>query len=138
MMIGRNSSGAGYGMFYDMYTIQDGKLVQVVCGGERDTYELCKNNIIRYDGSSGAAHSSDTYCTYADGKLNMIECVLYDGSYGGTRDPYDGIDNDYFLCDSIIDAKHGIPITTEEAKQIKGKYKKVGFEFTCFSTVVYE
>ena len=138
MMIGCNSSGAGYGMFYDMYTIKDGKLTQVVCGGERDTYELCKNNIIRYEGSSSAATGWDAYYTYSDGKMNLIECVFLDGFYDGNPYGDDNLNDELFWCGSVIEDKYGTPITREQAMEINSKYEKVGFEFTCFSTVVYE
>ena len=131
MLLGANGQDAWYGIFYDIYTIKDGKLVQVVSGGERFTYELCKDNIIYNNCTGGASHGWNAYYTYSDGKLILKECVLYDFSY-------DDIDNDYFLCKTEIDASKGTPITKDQAIKINSKYEKVGFEFTNFSSIVYE
>ncbi len=138
MLLGENGQGDWHGIFYDIYTIKDGKLVQVVSGGERFTYELCKDNIIYNESTGGAYYGWSAYYTYSDVKLILKECVLFDASYGGIGNVNDDLDNDYFLCDEEFDASKGIPITREQAIQIRNKYEKVDFEFTNFNSIVYE
>lgn len=138
MLLGENGQGAWHGTFYDIYTIKDGKLMQVCSGTERTNYNLCSGNIIWNNGSSSADNSWDAYYTYSDGKLNLKECVFLDGFSDGK--PFDNNDiyDEVFWCGSVIDDVYGTPITREEAIQIKSKYEEVGFEFTSFSMVMYE
>lgn len=66
------------GMFFDMYTLINGRLSLVTTSGERDRYYLCKDNTIANEGSGSAFLSMYHYYTYTDGKLHLKESVVYD------------------------------------------------------------
>lgn len=64
------------GMFFDMYTLVNGRLSLVTTSGERDRYYLCKDNTIANEASGSAFLSLYHYYTYTDGQLNLKESVV--------------------------------------------------------------
>ena len=54
LFIGTTEDEGYEGMFFDMYTLTDGKAELVTTSGERDRYYLCEDNTIANEGSSSA------------------------------------------------------------------------------------
>lgn len=55
------SWGSGDGFLYDLYTYQDGKVINLISSGERYRYYLCSDHTLWYEGSSGAEESYAGY-----------------------------------------------------------------------------
>ncbi len=110
LIFGENSSGASDGTIYDLYTINDGELVHVFDGGERDRYYLCENGMIANEGSSGASYSRDAYYIFMGTELHLVEAVLYNGT--------DSPNNPWFYStktDDIFDLGNAEPINKDQA-----------------------
>ena len=133
MLIGENNLGAD--VIYGIYAIQDGELVRLCTGWDRNRYYLCEGNIIWNEGSSGAAHSSDAYYTYENGqwKLNMSVCLL---SYYYEQE---GIKYMATYEEDAYCEKDGVSITEEEYEKFLaiGKDKYIPINFTLFKSVSY-
>ena len=71
LFIGTTEDEGYEGMFFDMYTLTDGKAELVTTSGERDRYYLCEDNTIANEGSSSAFLSVNYYYEYKSGKLNL-------------------------------------------------------------------
>lgn len=136
MLLGENGSGAWGGTIYGIYSIRNSELVRLCTGWDRNRYYLCEGNIIWNEGSSGAAHNSDAYYTYENGKwkLNMSVCCL---SY--YLDP-EGIRYMATYEEDEYCEEDGVSITEEEYKEFLsiGKDKYILIEFTLFETISYE
>lgn len=70
------------GMVFEMYTMKDGKPVQVFCGDERNRYYLSDTEegayfICNYS-SSGATQSMWNYYTLNGDELNLQQGIIYD------------------------------------------------------------
>ena len=118
LLIGKTDDQGNYaGMVYDMYTILDGKLTQVVSSGERNCYFLCKDNKIAYEGSGGALSSEWSYYNYKEGKLEIIESVFTDG--------FQDKQNPWFYTPSGDLSDYSTPITEEEGNSIISNYEHV-------------
>ena len=101
----------GYiGMFYDLYTMKDGKLVQIMTSGERDRYYLCEDNEIANEGSGSAMTSSWAYYNLVSGELVMKEHILYDAYYDE--------ENPWFYSTSDEWGDYSSPVTEEAARSM--------------------
>ena len=80
LLLGENQPGSNATVFYDLYTIENGELVPIFDGWDRSRYYLGENNSIIHEGSSSAFQSFTSLNFYRDGKLNMIESVIYDSN----------------------------------------------------------
>lgn len=70
-----------FGDVIAIYTYINGQVQQVAVSNERDYYYLCENLVIGNEGSKGASNSVSNYFKLAsDGKLQLIEDVMYDDS----------------------------------------------------------
>lgn len=58
---------------YDMFTIKEGRLVQVFSGGERARFYLCENGVIKEEWANSAFNSGDCFYRFEDGELKLIE-----------------------------------------------------------------
>lgn len=118
LFIGKTNDQDYYeGMVYDMYTMLDGKAVQVLTSGERDRYFLCKDNTVAEEGSGSAWYSLWSYYNYKDGKLEKIETVFTDGQH----DPQ----NPWFYTTSDSGDDYSTPLTEENAQSIIDSYEYV-------------
>ena len=79
LFIGTTEDEGYEGMFFDMYTLTDGKAELVATSGERDRYYLCEDNTIANEGSSSAFLSVNYYYDYKSGKLNLQDGIVNDG-----------------------------------------------------------
>lgn len=116
LLIGKtDDEGIYMGMIYDMYTMVDGELTQVLTSGERDCFYLCEDNEIAEVGSGGAVSTSHCYYNYDNGKLEKTEEVFLDGFYDEQ--------NPWFY--STGEDVHEISITEEEGHAVIDSHKYV-------------
>ena len=127
LFIGTTEDEGYEGMFFDMYTLTDGKAELVTTSGERDRYYLCEDNTIANEGSSSAFLSVNYYYDYKSGKLNLQDGIVYDEEIN-PQNPwfYGTIDNGE---DSLE------PISEGAADAIKSKYSYMKLPFSPLSDV---
>ena len=119
LVFGENSDpdSAYDSVIYDLYTIDDGKLVHVLEGGERCRYYLCENGMIAHEGADSAAEGVNAYYTFEGSELHLVEALLYNG--------WNHADNPWFYStqtDSCYDTEHAEPVNAEQAQTIMEKY----------------
>ena len=127
LFIGTTEDEGYEGMFFDMYTLTDGKAELVTTSGERDRYYLCEDNTIANEGSSSAFLSVNYYYDYKSGKLSLQDGIVYDEEIN-PQNPwfYGTIDNGE---DSLE------PISEGAADAIKSKYSYMKLPFSPLSDV---
>ena len=83
---------------------------------ERSVNYLCESNLIHNSGSGGAMLSGASwYQVNADGQLELVEAVLYDG--------YRDEENPWFYGIGGQDEDDFEPISEQQANEIKGMHK---------------
>ncbi len=133
LLFGINGDGTWDSIIYNIYTIKDGKMVQIAYGWERNRFYLCGDSIIANEGSGGAALSTQAYYKYygqefkAESTDGLIECVIIDG----WKDP----DNYWFYSTNSLSSDSAEHIDEARAKQVTDKYKYNKIEFTPFPKV---
>ncbi len=129
LLLGENGSGEWAGTIYEIYTIQDEKLVKLCEGGERDRYYLANDNVILNEGSSGAGSSYFGYSTVKNGKLILGMGIAHE-SYSYMKEPYI----------AEVDENNIIKryITDEEYDEAVNRYTALPIEFTLFEVVNYK
>lgn len=116
----------GYiGMFYDLYTMKDGKLVQIMTSGERDRYYLCEDNEIANEGSGSAMTSSWAYYNLVSGELVMKEHILYDAYYDE--------ENPWFYSTSDEWSDYSSPVTEDAARSMIASHEYMEIPYTPLS-----
>lgn len=113
LIFGKNDSGASDGTIYDLYTIDDGELVHVFDGGERDRYYLCENGMIANEGSSSAFTGVNAYYVFEGAELHLAEAVLFNDE--------ESSDNPWFYStktDSYYELENAEPISEDQARAI--------------------
>ncbi|MCR5755898.1 MAG: hypothetical protein K6G30_13940 [Acetatifactor sp.] len=84
LLLGENSpdgSGPVEGwdsIIYDMYTAQDGEVVHVFSGWEKNCYYLCDNGMIANEIFGGGSCRGWTYYNFKGGELEVVESVFTD------------------------------------------------------------
>ena len=127
LFIGTTEDEGYEGMFFDMYTLTDGKAELVTTSGERDRYYLCEDNTIANEGSSSAFLSVNYYYDYKSGKLNLQDGIVNDGELD-PQNPWF-----YGTLDNGEDSLE--PISEGAADSIKSKYKYMRLSFSPLSDV---
>ena len=127
LFIGTTEDEGYEGMFFDMYTLTDGKAELVTTSGERDRYYLCEDNTIANEGSSSAFLSVNYYYDYKSGKLNLQDGIVYDEEIN-LQNPWF-----YGTLDNGEDSLE--PISEGAADSIKSKYKYMKLSFSPLSDV---
>lgn len=127
LFIGTTEDEGYEGMFFDMYTLTDGKAELVTTSGERDRYYLCEDNTIANEGSSSAFLSVNYYYDYKSGKLNLQDGIVNDGELD-PQNPWF-----YGTLDNGEDSLE--PISEGAADSIKSKYKYMKLSFSPLSDV---
>lgn len=125
LFIGTTEDEGYEGMFFDMYTLTDGKVELVATSGERDRYYLCEDNTIANEGSSSAFLSVNYYYDYKSGKLNLQDGIVNDGELD-PQNPWF-----YGTLDNGEDSLE--PISEGAADSIKSKYKYMKLSFSPLS-----
>ena len=127
LFIGTTEDEGYEGMFFDMYTLTDGKAELVTTSGERDRYYLCEDNTIANEGSSSAFLSVNYYYDYKSGKLSLQDGIVNDGELD-PQNPWF-----YGTLDNGEDSLE--PISEGAADSIKSKYKYMKLPFSPLSDV---
>ena len=127
LFIGTTEDEGYEGMFFDMYTLTDGKAELVTTSGERDRYYLCEDNTIANEGSSSAFLSVNYYYDYKSGKLSLQDGIVNDGELD-PQNPWF-----YGTLDNGEDSLE--PISEGAADSIKSKYKYMKLPFSSLSDV---
>lgn len=132
LIFGQNSEPgtAADGIIYDLYTISEGEVVHVFCGGERDFYMLCENGMLARDASDGAPTGLYAYYTLEGTELHLVEAVIYNGWRDEREEPW-FYSTQY---DSIYE-ENTEPISAEQAQTIMEKYV---YEHPAFTPFVEE
>lgn len=125
LFIGTTEDEGYEGMFFDMYTLTDGKAELVTTSGERDRYYLCEDNTIANEGSSSAFLSVNYYYDYKSGKLNLQDGIVNDGELD-PQNPWF-----YGTLDNGEDSLE--PISEGAADAIKSKYSYMKLPFSPLS-----
>ena len=77
----RGEQGAGDGMIYDLYTLQNGEAHQLASSGEQSRYYLAEDGAILHEGGGAQTTSNTIYRISADGtRLEPVETVCYDAA----------------------------------------------------------
>ena len=127
LFIGTTEDEGYEGMFFDMYTLTDGKAELVTTSGERDRYYLCEDNTIANEGSSSAFLSVNYYYDYKSGKLSLQDGIVNDGELD-PQNPWF-----YGTLDNGEDSLE--PISEGAADSIKSKNKYMKLPFSPLSDV---
>lgn len=116
--IGENGYwGLGSGMFYDLYTKENGMPVLVIQSAERSRYYLCDNGTIANEASGGSRSNIYAYYTLEDAKttLTLLESVIGDGYYD-EQNPW------FYSTTSRDNPEEAVHISSEEADAIINQY----------------
>lgn len=108
-------NGAWDGIIYDIYTIVDGEVFHVICGGERSRYHFCENGCIAQEYSNSAFDHGYNYYIYNDAKLTLVESVIYNYS-PQNQSPW------FYSIGDTFDVKTAERITPDKARKIIDKY----------------
>ena len=100
---------------YDMYTIQNGELVHVFDGWDRNRYYLSQSGVFIRQGSDSAFHSFTAYYAYGNGNLRLMRSVIYDWNRNSSA-PW------FLSYTSDMDSASAIPISEDEAQAIMSYY----------------
>lgn len=115
-------TGGEFGMLLDGFCMDEGKLVHLFSGGERDVYSLVQDNMVHEQAANSAMNSYDVFYVFDGGMLQVQDEVIYDGEEDEA--------NPWFYVDRSEEKK---PITEEEALNILGKYTDQVVEMTPFA-----
>lgn len=127
LILGAVSKNGYNGMVYDLYTMKDGNLVQIMTSGERDRYYLCENNEIANEGSGSAMTSSWAYYSLISGELVMKEHILYDAYYDA--------ENPWFYSTSDEWSDYSSPVTEDAARSMIASHEYMEIPYTPLSTL---
>lgn len=126
LLIGEANLPSGYkGMFYEMYTINEGQITLVASSQERNRYYLCTGNEIGNEGSGGAFNSNYAYYRLEGGVLSLIEAVIFDGMYDQ--------DSPWFYSITGFTEDCYTPITEGEADRIRQSHEYADIAYTPLS-----
>lgn len=102
-------------MIYDLYTRNDDKLVHILTAWERNSYQLCMDNVIYNHGSNGAASSACNFYQVQGETLILVDSVLVDAF----ADP----DNPWFRSNDGMTRSQ--PISETQAEEILSSYQNI-------------
>jgi len=113
----------GRNTVYDIFTSVDGKLKKVASGGERNTYIICKDNIIKNNASNSAASGSINFYKLSNAKLKLVEGLEMKDTKNKAKPWF------YKKGESSKKAKN---ISETQKDEIEDKYKIKKVSFTKF------
>lgn len=136
LLVGKNvegALGAEEGMFLDLYTSQNGKIIRLASSGERDRYYLCKDYVIANEGSDGSNNSAYSFYTMGQSVagLNLKEIVLYDD--------LENADNPWFYGTVATTITSQLKsIGADKAQEIINSYEHLPIDWNLFNQYVPE
>ena len=125
LLLGSNDTDGDASHIYNVYTLVDGQMVQVLTGWDRNCYYLCQDNIIANEGANGASNYCTTFYTYSAGTLTLKESVYYNADKDA--------DNPWFYSTSAAFDENGKSISESEVNAITDAYDYQTLEFTALS-----
>ena len=112
-------------ILYDLYTIEQGELVHVFDGWDRNRYYLTADGGFIRRGSNGAANSFTSFYVYEHGKLHLLRSVICNTEINK--------DSPWFLSySSENDLTASLPISDYDALKIFSYYTGMQLELTPF------
>lgn len=81
LLLGENAYSGWDSTIYNIYTMDNNRLVEVAFGGDRKRYFLTQNGAIGNEGSGGAEFSYERYYDYINGQLLLRDVEEVDDSY---------------------------------------------------------
>ena len=106
-------------VIYDLYTVENGEILHLITGFERNSYQLCENGIIKNFGSNSAAESSYTMYRLVGSGLVQEQVVTFDA----VQDP----ENPWFV------GFEKTPVSEGEAQAVIDSYPEIRIPITLFS-----
>lgn len=127
LFIGVTELSENYGgMFFDMYTIVDEKVVRVAMSAENDSYYLCTDYKIENTARIDAYFAETIGYEYKGGKeLELIEAVIYDRNQDE--------ENPWFYTTTGFTEDCYTSISEKEAKKMFDRYEPMEIPYTPFT-----
>ena len=105
------------GAIYDVYTIENGKMVQIVDGWARNVFHLLEDGTFENIGSGGAAYTAYSYYEVAGNELKLKESIFTD--YIDDAQTETG----WFRSETEAYADDAVEISDEDANKILNSVK---------------
>ncbi len=134
LFIGENSQGGDDYLpsIYQMYTVEDGRRMPIIDGGERNRYYLAKDDTFYNEGSGSASNSAIFHyeLTSQYKMLSYIDGVIYEDDFSDSgKGPY------YYAKYDTWDTSAAEPVTKDfyEKYEKKAASSYVNIKYTPFS-----
>lgn len=126
LIIGKATSDGN--VVYNMYTINDGRLVTLLSGKERNSYYLENDGVIYNYSSSGAGYAQYNYYKINNSELKLIESVFQN------KDRNPATPKQYYHSTIAAFDSNAMAVSDSEADNIKRKYLRLEYTFTYFNS----
>ncbi len=110
---------------YDLYTIQNGEMIHVFDGWDRNRYYLTTDGGFLRQASNSAFNSFTAYYVYTQGELHLIRSVIYDSERNKSQ-PW------FLSYTNVLDPSSSFPISEEEARKRLSYCSGEQIELTAF------
>lgn len=118
-----NKEEDGKNTVFNIYTIVNNKIKIVASGGQRNTYSICEDNIIKNNGSNSATSGVVYFYKLSKGNLKFQEGLIFDGEKNEKKPWF------YTKKEKNKNPKN---ISDEEQSKIEKKYKIKKIDFAKF------
>ena len=115
LFFGENYPDTSETILYDMYTIQNGQLVHVFDGWDRNRYYISTDGSILNRGSGSAFESAMSYYLYHQGTSTYVYSLIYNALQNSSA-PW------FISCSDLYDVSNAKPISEADANVINGHY----------------
>ena len=132
-------------VIYDLYSLVDGKVVHVLTGWDRNSYELREGFRILNIGSNGAASTDYVYCHLSNGQLVTDSLIRFDAATDPDHPWFRGtgendlapITDENWSEDEIYSAAASLPITiTPFADASAGSYDPALADYEGYLSII--
>lgn len=118
--------GRGDYYIFDIYTLSDGEMQHVATGDQCNYYYLCSGGALANVAANGSGYNDDiAFYAYEDGRLNLIEAVMYDESINRNRP--------WYYNDKEVSIDNARSISQAKAWEIRDNYEYTVMDFTQFT-----
>lgn len=116
---------------YDVFTLVDGELKQLLSGGEMDSYRLYEKGYVEYQWSGEAGVSGTDYFRVENASLVLFDRVTSDAPHAYSLGLIDSLDNPdagkcFFRSESADKADY-VSVTMQEAFSVQQAFKEDNF-----------
>lgn len=123
-------SGIDAPFVYDLFTVKDGKVVQLFSSGDRYSHTLLGNGYVENSWSGSAVTTGHDFYRIEDGTLTFIERITMDGYHaldiGIVKDESELTDENSFFRSGTQDESDYVLISLDEALERIDFYQKQG------------